>query len=350
MQKPVINYKGYMTDNPSDRTKPKICIPQIVDRNQVQTLEQVVAHAIDRGLIAGLKSSAAKSIADGIMLQLGETQNGGTGVIFGEFFAVRPYLTGTIANLLAPITTANKLRVRFVPGSAYKLDEKNFSFHNVTQSENLPNITGVQPSVSGAAEFTFDVNENLAVIGENLELGANDALKLYGCDGDEPAFIADVDPAKILVNSDGLLTVDKTGIAALASVVKAGFKVVKKIVVDGVEQTIESTMVEATKAEASSGETPTITGAKTRGESEGSVNIAGGILDVVGQNLETATAVELWSDGATPALWQTVPATYADGKLTTGELDYDDKPSDGGTVRVTTAGGTASYAITYCAH
>ena len=112
MQKPVINYKGYMTDNPSDRTKPKICIPQIVDRNQV------VAHAIDRGLIAGLKSSAAKSIADGIMLQLGETQNGGTGVIFGEFFAVRPYLTGTIANLLAPITTANKLRVRFVPGSA----------------------------------------------------------------------------------------------------------------------------------------------------------------------------------------------------------------------------------------
>ena len=95
---------------------------------------------------------------------------------------------------------------------------------------------------------------------------------------------------------------------------------------------------------------PTITGAKTRGESEGSVNIAGGILDVVGQNLETATAVELWSDGATPALWQTIPATYADGKLTTGELDYDQKPSDGGTVRVTTAGGTASYAITYCAH
>lgn len=95
---------------------------------------------------------------------------------------------------------------------------------------------------------------------------------------------------------------------------------------------------------------PTITSAKTRGESERSVNIVGGILDVVGENLETATAVELWSDGATPALWQTIPATYADGKLTTGELDYDEAPSDGGTVRVTTAGGTASYDITYCAH
>ena len=98
---------------------------------------------------------------------------------------------------------------------------------------------------------------------------------------------------------------------------------------------------------------PTITGAKTRGESEGSVNIAGGILDVVGANLETATAVELHSDvqpTGEASLWQTLPATYADGKLTTGELDFDEKPSDGGFVRVATAGGSALYPITYCAH
>ena len=98
---------------------------------------------------------------------------------------------------------------------------------------------------------------------------------------------------------------------------------------------------------------PTITGAKTRGESEGSVNIAGGILDVVGANLETATAVELHSDTqptGEASLWQTLPATYADGKLTTGELDFDEKPSDGGFVRVETAGGSALYPITYCAH
>ena len=98
---------------------------------------------------------------------------------------------------------------------------------------------------------------------------------------------------------------------------------------------------------------PTITGAKTRGESEGSVNIAGGILDVVGSNLETATAVELHSDvqpTGEASLWQTSPATYTDGKLTTGELDFDEKPSDGGFVRVATAGGSALYPITYCAH
>ena len=101
------------------------------------------------------------------------------------------------------------------------------------------------------------------------------------------------------------------------------------------------------------GPAPTITGAKTRGESEGSVNIAGGILDVVGANLETATAVELHSDTqptGEASLWQTLPATYADGKLTTGELDFDEKPSDGGFVRVATAGGSAMFPVTYCAH
>ena len=63
MAKPVINYKGYMTVNPGDRSGDKICIPQIVDRNQVKTLESIVEEAIDRGLIAGLKASAVHSCA-----------------------------------------------------------------------------------------------------------------------------------------------------------------------------------------------------------------------------------------------------------------------------------------------
>ena len=95
MAKPVINYKGYMTVNPGDRSGDKICIPQIVDRNQVKTLESIVEEAIDRGLIAGLKASAAAGVAQGIMIQLGQTLNGGTGIIFGDYFAVRPYRSRT---------------------------------------------------------------------------------------------------------------------------------------------------------------------------------------------------------------------------------------------------------------
>ena len=255
MQKPVINYKGYMTDNPSDRTLPKICVPQIVDRNQVQTLEQVVAHAIDRGLIAGLKTSAAKSIADGIMLQLGETLNGGTGVIFGDFFAVRPYLTGTIANLLAPITTENKLRVRFVPGSAYKLDEKDFSFHNVTEAENVPKVTTVAPASTTGADGTWAPAEGVNIVGANLKLKASDEVQIYNCDAETPVLAdtfhgSEVDPEYGDVNTDPVLTINKEWVNAHSPTwgVKMGFKVVKKITVDNVEQTIESNMFVATKA------------------------------------------------------------------------------------------------------
>ena len=247
MQKPVINYKGYMTDNPSDRTKPKICIPQIVDRNQVQTLEQVVAHAIDRGLIAGLKSSAAKSIADGIMLQLGETLNGGTGVIFGEFFAVRPYLTGTIANLLAPITTANKLRVRFVPGSAYKLDEKDFSFHNVTESENLPKIVEIVPDENGATPGTYKNDVALIISGEHLKLDADDEIKVFDASVNPPTRVKSFIAINLATNNDACLIVKAEVVHDLP--IKAGFKVVKTITVDGVEQTIESNLYVADMVE-----------------------------------------------------------------------------------------------------
>ena len=247
MQKPVINYKGYMTDNPSDRTLPKICVPQIVDRNQVQTLEQVVAHAIDRGLIAGLKTSAAKSIADGIMLQLGESLNGGTGVIFGDFFAVRPYLTGTIANLLAPITTENKLRVRFVPGSAYKLDEKDFSFHNVTESENVPKIINIVPDQDGATPGTYKDDVDLIFSGEHLQLDANDEIKVFDASANPPTYSKSFAASALATNNDACLGVMGDQVVELPN--KAGFKVVKTITVDGVEQTIESNMYVADMVE-----------------------------------------------------------------------------------------------------
>ena len=170
MAKPILNYKGVMCPDPSDASHlRKICVPMLVDRNQTVTLEDAVAQAIDRGLIAGLKSSAAKSIADGIMLQLGQLLNSGTGVIFGDFFAVRPYLTGTITDILSPLTPPNKLKVRFVPGSAYKLDNAEVSFHNVTQSENVPQILSVQAADVDAPADSWST-DGCTIFGKNLAL------------------------------------------------------------------------------------------------------------------------------------------------------------------------------------
>ncbi len=248
MAKPVINYKGHMTENPADRAGAKICIPQIVDRNQVLTLEQVVVEAIDRGLIAGLKSSAAKSIADGTMIQLGKTLNGGTGVIFGEFFAVRPYLTGTIENMLAPITSANKLRVRFVPGSAYKLDERNFSFHNVTESEDLPKIVEVVPDENGATPGTYKVGEGLVVTGEKLKLEVDrGSLNVYDLTGETPSLVTGIAADVLATNNDACLIVDPA-LVQEDWPAKIGLKEVKQITIEGVEQIIESNMLVATKA------------------------------------------------------------------------------------------------------
>ena len=250
MAKPVINYKGYMNEDPGDRSGPKICIPQIVDRNQVQTLEEVIKHAIDRGLIAGLKDSAAASIANGVMIQLGETLNAGTGVIFGDYFSVRPYLTGTIADILAPLTAQNKLRVRFVSGPAYKLDGKDFSFHNVTQSENVPSISGVQARNDHAPEDSWSVI-GVVISGKNLQLDAGDTLNVYDCDGETPVLkeayrYEDFGNLGFMDNATNI-TIPEGILGELELGTKAGFKVVRTITVEGVETSIESKMYVASK-------------------------------------------------------------------------------------------------------
>ena len=82
----------------------------------------------------------------------------------------------------------------------------------------------------------------------------------------------------------------------------------------------------------------------TRGDGEGEVNVAGATLDVKGEDLETATAVDLLDSAGEQ--WQTVPATYADGMLTAW-LDFRERPSETGAVRVTTISGSATYNVIY---
>ena len=91
---------------------------------------------------------------------------------------------------------------------------------------------------------------------------------------------------------------------------------------------------------------PTITRAGTRGDGDGFVN-ATGTLDVVGENLETATEIQLLRDSG--ELWQRVPATYFEGALT-AELNLPAPPSATGAVRVVTIGGSATYNVRYENH
>lgn len=113
-------------------------IPVLVDRRQPTDLSSVIENAIDRGLIAGLKPSAAEGVADGIARQLVHEFSKGRSVGFGHYFYGRPYLSGTVdAN--GRLTAANGINVRLYKGEDFKLTLDDFSF-SFEEGGNLPKV------------------------------------------------------------------------------------------------------------------------------------------------------------------------------------------------------------------
>ena len=102
-------------------------VPVIVERLNPVELETVVENCIDRGLIAGLKTTAAHGIAEGVAAQIAREFSLGRGVQFGQYFYGRPYLSGTVdAN--GRLTGDNKINVRLYKGAEFKLALEDFSF------------------------------------------------------------------------------------------------------------------------------------------------------------------------------------------------------------------------------
>jgi hypothetical protein len=102
---------------------------------------------------------------------------------------------------------------------------------------------------------------------------------------------------------------------------------------------------------------PTIDAAGTQGCEPGTIEAPGGVVEVRGSNLETATAIDLLvgDDGAPVEdmeLWQSLTATYdaESGVLTTNGVIEDSALRNAGLVRVTTAGGSATYPVLYTVH
>lgn len=244
MNKPVIRWKPIAQEDPSDRTK-TIYVPHIVERNDTKDLEGVVYSAIDRGLIAGLKTSAAKSIAEGILMQLGEELNAAHGVKFGDFFAVRTYLTGTVDGLVAGLTAENKLSTKFVAGSALRQDRANFTFRNVLETGDTPYIDEVQAAASDAESGIIVDGTQVQLIGSNLKLSPGDKVNLYHIDGETKTLIKPIADGAMSQNSNLLLTFSLDAGDIVAGQ-RYGFEVVKTITVEeGVTASVTSNMVTA---------------------------------------------------------------------------------------------------------
>ena len=128
MEKPILYYGIRVHVN--RLTGGTLYVPAIVDREDAVPLDVIIERAIDRGLIAGIKTSAAQQIADALALQMYEEFKSGRGVKFGNYFYARLYLDGT-SDSDGKLTKDNDINVRFVSGPGFKLTMDMFSFSNI---------------------------------------------------------------------------------------------------------------------------------------------------------------------------------------------------------------------------
>jgi len=110
--KPTVKYEVRAQRDPVNNVT--IYIPAIVDRNAAKSLATVIENAIDRGLIVGVKPSAANGIATGLCEQLFKEFSDGNAVNFDGYFYGRLYLDGTVS-ADGRITGANRVNTSSRP-------------------------------------------------------------------------------------------------------------------------------------------------------------------------------------------------------------------------------------------
>ncbi len=164
MDKPILFYDVRVQT--SRVTGGTLYLPAIVEREEAVPLDVIIERAIDRGLIAGIKPSAAKQIADAIAQQMYEEFRAGRGVKFGNYFYARLYLDGT-SDSDGKLTSANSINVRFVNGSGFKLTMDMFSFSNVNGGD-IPGTDFLISEADGAERGILIPSENVILNGVNL--------------------------------------------------------------------------------------------------------------------------------------------------------------------------------------
>jgi len=145
--KPTMTYT--VRQQPNRATGGVIYVPSITDRDESVPLDEIVTRAIDRNLIAGLKTNAAKSVADGVAKQMFAELKNGNGVKFGDYFYARVYLDGTTDGNGTLVEGRNGINVRLYKGEGFKLSLKDFTWQNA-DGGNIPGIDYLISDIDGA--------------------------------------------------------------------------------------------------------------------------------------------------------------------------------------------------------
>ena len=162
--KPTVKYEVRAQRDPINNVT--IYVPAIVDRNAAKSLATVIENAIDRGLIVGVKPSAANGIATGLCEQLFKEFRDGNAVNFDGYFYGRLYLDGTV-NADGRITSENSINIRLVKGAKWALATNDFSFTNIADDK-TPNVEFLISACTGAVRGKLIKEQAILVNGSTF--------------------------------------------------------------------------------------------------------------------------------------------------------------------------------------
>ena len=200
-------------------------VPVIVERLNPVELETVVENCIDRGLIAGLKTTAAHGIAEGVAAQIAREFTLGRGVQFGQYFYGRPYLSGTVdAN--GRVTSANRINVRLYKGEAFRLtlDDFSFTFDGAGDAVKIDSIYGDTTDTGGNTYGQLVTGAPVKVNGRNLyaagdtdrvlfdEVGGGATVEVEGFDTQSADMLSFACPAGLVAGKSYRVTVERTDV------------------------------------------------------------------------------------------------------------------------------------------
>lgn len=282
--KTLINYTVRTTRAPGSQVDSTV--PVIVDRLQPIDLESVVENCIDRGLIAGLKTTAAHGIAEGIAAQIAREFTLGRGVQFGQYFYGRPYLDGTVDSN-GRLTSANSINVRLYKGNAFKLAIGDFSwkFDGAGDAVKVDNIFGNTSEEGGNTYGQIVSGQPVTINGRNLNSAGDENVVTF-------VEVGATSGSAVTVNTftaagDGILTFAwPEGLAQG----KTYSVTVSRRDPNGVVRTSAAKKV-AVYGAAPVGPVPTATGYESEGMEGEPVTLNGGSVKVNGTNLTGATKI-----------------------------------------------------------
>ena len=291
-------------------------VPVIVERLNPVELETVVENCIDRGLIAGLKTTAAHGIAEGVAAQIAREFTLGRGVQFGQYFYGRPYLSGTVdAN--GRLTGGNRINVRLYKGEAFRLtlDDFSFTFDGAGDAVRIDSIYGDTTDAGGNTYGQLVAGAPVKVNGRNL-YAAGDADKVLFDEVDGGATVA--------VEDFATQSADMLSFAWPAGLVAGkAYKVkVERTDVNGVTRTSAEKKAVVVAGAVPPEPTPVATSYEADGMEGEPIYMDGGSLHVNGTNLAGATKILFrFAEDGEP-FYEADPTEVTDTVVDCGSLGY----------------------------